>query len=218
MCRRLLIETPTGHFLLYSKPMIEATGFITAGGKSSRMGEDKAWLKLDGRTMIEHVIAAVSPVTNELAIIANSPAYRRLGLPVFADSNPGIGPLEAIRTALYNSRTSHVILVGCDLPFITPDLLKLLVSIPGDHCATVPTGADGKLEPLCAIYCRDALKAVTGLIGEGERKVSLLFDRVTTRFVSFEEFSHLNGAESFFENVNTPEDYALAGDKLRRRS
>ena len=52
-------RTPTGHFLLYSKPMIEATGFITAGGKSSRMGEDKAWLKLGGRTMIEHVIAAV---------------------------------------------------------------------------------------------------------------------------------------------------------------
>ena len=90
------------------------------------------------------------------------------------------------------------------------------MSIAGDHWATVPTGADGKLEPLCAIYCRDALKAVTDLISEGERKVSLLFDRVTTRFVAFDEFSHLNGAESFFENVNTPEDYTLAGDKLRQ--
>jgi len=197
--------------------MIEATGFITAGGKSSRMGEDKAWLQLGGRAMIEHVIAAVSHVTNELAIIANSPAYRRLGYRVFADSNPGIGPLEAIRTALSNSRTSHVILVGCDLPFITPDLLKLLVSASEDHCATVPTGADGNLEPLCAIYCCDALSAVTDLIREGERKVRLLFDRVTTRFVGFNELSHLQGAESFFENVNTREDYTLALDRLRRR-
>jgi molybdopterin-guanine dinucleotide biosynthesis protein A len=196
--------------------MIEATGFITAGGKSSRMGEDKAWLQLGGRAMIEHVIAAVSAVTNELAIIANSPAYRRLGFPVFADSSPGVGPLEAIRTALSNARTSHVILVGCDLPFITPDLLQLLVSISTDHCATVPIGADGKLEPLCAIYCCDALTATTDLIREGERKVSLLFARVPTRFVAFEELSHLIGAESFFENVNTPEDYTLALERLQR--
>ena len=198
--------------------MIEATGFITAGGKSSRMGEDKAWLTLGDRAMIEHVIAAVSPVTNELAIIANSPAYRRLGFQVFADSNPGTGPLEAIRTALSNSRTSHAILVGCDLPFITSDLLKLLLSTSVGNCATVPIGADGKLEPLCAIYCSDALTATTDLIREGERKVSLLFDRVPTRFVAFEELSQLKGAESFFENVNTPEDYTLARERLRQRS
>jgi molybdopterin-guanine dinucleotide biosynthesis protein A len=189
--------------------MIDATGFITAAGRSSRMGKDKAWLELGGRAMIEHVIAALVPVTTRVAIIANSLDYERLGFPVFADSHAGIGPLEAIRTALSNALASRVVLVGCDLPFVTSDLFKLLLSIPGDHYATVPVCADGKLEPLCA------LPAVTNLITQGERKVSPLFDRVPTRVVPFDELRDLLGSELFFENINTPDDYARAIETLR---
>lgn len=190
------------------------TGFIAAGGHSSRMGRDKAWLELGGRAMIEHIMAAVAPVTEKLAIIANSQAYERLGLPVFNDTYRDIGPLEAIRTALSNTDTPRVILVGCDLPFVTTDLFKLLLSIPGGHFATVPLGVDGTLEPLCAVYQRDALPEVTELIEEGVRKVSLLFDRVQTRLVAFEELRHLNGSSVFFENINTPEDYSRARERL----
>ncbi len=178
------------------------------------MGKDKAWLELGGRAMIEYVIAALVPVTTKVAIIANSLEYERLGFPVFADSHTGIGPLEAIRTALSNALTSRVVLVGCDLPFVTPDLFKLLLSIPGNHYATVPVDADGKLEPLCAIYCPEALPVVTDLITRGERKASLLFDQVATRFVAFDEMSHLAGSHLFFENINTPEDYARARETL----
>lgn len=182
------------------------------------MGTDKAWLELGGRAMIEQVIAALAPVTSSLAIIANSPEYARLGLPVFADKQTGVGPLEAIRTALANSATSRIVLVGCDLPFVTEDLFRLLLSIPGDHQAVVPIGADGKLEPLCAVYCAEVLSVVTDLIARGERKVSLLFDPILTRFVPFEEMLHLKGAELFFENVNTPQDYARASESLQTRS
>jgi molybdopterin-guanine dinucleotide biosynthesis protein A len=195
--------------------MIEATGFIAAGGRSSRMGKDKAWLELGGRAMIEYVIAALVSVTPKLAIIANSLEYERLGYPVFADLHSGIGPLEAIRTALSNAHTSRVVLVGCDLPFVTADLFNRLLSIPGNHYATVPVGADGKLEPLCAIYCAEALPVVTDLIYRGERKVSLLFDRVPTRLVPFHELRDLHGSELFFENINTPEDHARARETHR---
>jgi len=174
------------------------------------MGKDKAWLELGGRAMIEHVIAALVPVTARVAIIANSLEYERLGFPVFADSQTGIGPLEAIRAALSNALTSRVVLVGCDLPFVTADLFKLLLSIPGNQYATVPVGADGTLEPLCAIYGRQALPVVNDLISRGERKVSLLFDRVPTRLVPFDELRDLDGSELFFENINTLEDYARA--------
>ena len=88
--------------------------------------------------MIEKVIAALAPVTSALAIIANNPEYARLGLPVFADKQTGIGPLEAIRTALANSATSRIVLVGCDLPFVSEDLFRFLLKIPGDHQAVVP--------------------------------------------------------------------------------
>src|SRR6266404_3694915 len=84
--------------------MNEAAGFVTAGGRSSRMGKDKAWLELAGRPMIEHVIAALQPVTSSVSIVANDIEYTRLGLPVFADSQAGIGPLEAIRTTLKNTK------------------------------------------------------------------------------------------------------------------
>ena len=178
------------------------------------MGQDKSWLQLSGRSMIEHVISALAPATQTIGIIANRPEYLRLGLPLFADSYSDIGPLEAIRTALDNSPTSRVILVGCDLPFVTSDLFKLLLSIPGDQQATVPIGPDGKLEPLCAIYRREALPSVSDLIRQGDRKVSLLFERVSTRLVTFEELRHLSGADVFFENINTPADYSRALERL----
>jgi molybdenum cofactor guanylyltransferase len=194
--------------------MIDATGFITAGGRSSRMGKDKAWLELGGRAMIEYVIAALVPVTAKVAIIANSREYERLGFAVFADSQTGIGPLEAIRTALSNALTRRVMLVGCDLPFVTPDLFNRLLTIPGEHVALVPVDADGKLEPLCAIYGIEALPVVTDLITAGERKVSHLFDRVPTRLVPFDELRDLQRSELFFENINTPEDFARARERL----
>jgi molybdenum cofactor guanylyltransferase len=197
--------------------MINATGFITAGGRSSRMGTDKAWLELCGRAMIEQVIAALAPVTSSVAIIANSPEYARLGLPVFADEQTGVGPLEAIRTALANSATSRIVLVGCDLPFVTEDLFRFLLNLPGDHQAVVPVGADGKLEPLCGVYAAEVLPLVTNLIARGGRKVSLLFDLIPTLVVPFDELRHIKGAELFFENVNTPEDYARATESLLRQ-
>ncbi|MEW6127750.1 MAG: molybdenum cofactor guanylyltransferase [Acidobacteriota bacterium] len=221
------------------------SGFITAGGRSSRMGRDKAWLELDGRPMISRVIDALKPVTANLNIIANAEEYRRLGLPVFADVNTDVGPLEAIRAALANSPTEWVMLVGCDMPFVTWELFKFLIriAIEEDACqndestfassdprlltpdarlnsadlkpmAVVPLDAKGRLEPLCALYARAALPAVTQLIESGERKVSELFERINTRRVRFAELEDLANAELFFENVNTPEDYEKAKKSL----
>jgi molybdopterin-guanine dinucleotide biosynthesis protein A len=187
--------------------MSDVSSFITAGGRSSRMGTDKAWLELDGRPMIEHVIAAVQPVTSTVAIIANKPEYQRLGYPLFADSQSGIGPLEALRIALSNTATDRVILVACDLPFVKSALFRFLIEASHQHQATVPIGPDGKLEPLCAVYHRDALNVVSDLIVEGQRKIGLVFDRIATRVIAFAELAHLSGADRFFANINTPEDY-----------
>lgn len=196
--------------LILEDEMMNASGFVTAGGRSSRMGKDKAWLDLGGQSMIERVIAALTPVTASVSIIANGLEYARLGFPVFADIQQGIGPLEAIRTALANTHSARAVLVGCDLPFVTTELFRFLLNIGGDYQVVLPVGPDGKLESLCAIYCKQMLPMVTELIESGERKVSLLFDRVATRFVVFEELCHLRGSELFFENVNTPTDYARA--------
>jgi molybdopterin-guanine dinucleotide biosynthesis protein A len=182
------------------------------------MGKDKAWLEIAGRPMIEHVIAALQPVTTSVAIIANDSEYARLGLPVLPDSQSGIGPLEAIRISLLNTKGPRALLVGCDLPFVTSELFRFLVSLDGPYEAVVPMSANEKLEPLCAIYCTSSLNDVDKLIEAGERKISLLYDRIATRFVRFEELQHLAGSELFFNNVNTPGDYAKAVENFNKTS
>jgi molybdopterin-guanine dinucleotide biosynthesis protein A len=96
---------------------MDVHGFVTAGGRSSRMGRDKAWLELDGRPMIQRVIEQLLLVVPSVTVIANDPEYDRLGLPVVADRNQAVGPLEAIRVALASSLAPSVLLVACDLPF-----------------------------------------------------------------------------------------------------
>lgn len=195
---------------------MSVTGFITAGGLSSRMGRDKAWLRLGDKTLIEHIIDALTPVTSSVAIIANKSEYHRLGLPVFADTNREVGPLEAIRTALANAMTPRIILTGCDMPFLTSELFKFLIALPTEDQAVVPTSLDGMLEPLCAIYSTQALESVTEIIERGERKVSRLFESVPTRIVSFDEIRHLSDSSLFFENINTPEEYHAAIEKTAK--
>jgi molybdopterin-guanine dinucleotide biosynthesis protein A len=193
---------------------MRATGFVTAGGRSSRMGRDKAWLNLGGRPMIERVIAAIKPVTSAIHIIANREDYMQFGFPVFADENEGIGPLEAIRLALTKSWTRLVIVVGCDLPFLRAELFEYLLAAIDKNYAAIPISADGKFEPLAAVYSTEALNEVTELIAGGKYKVSRLFERLPTRFVPFAEIKNLSGSSLFFENVNTPEQYEAALKRL----
>jgi molybdopterin-guanine dinucleotide biosynthesis protein A len=196
---------------------MDVSGFITAGGRSSRMRRDKAWLELEGRPIICRIIASLAPVASPVTIIANSDEYHRLGLRVVADTHKDVGPLEAIRTALANSPTRRALLVGCDLPFVTTELFRFLIQTSGDYEATVPAGLDDRLQPLCAVYSTEAQESVTSLILSGHRKVSSLFERVRTQVVPFDHMRHLRGAELFFENVNTPEEYARAVKTVERR-
>jgi molybdopterin-guanine dinucleotide biosynthesis protein A len=197
------------------KKPIPVTGFVTAGGRSSRMGKDKAWLRLGGSTLVERVIAAVRPVTASVSIIANDDKYKELGLEVFADRNEGVGPLEAIRTALANSQTRLALVVGCDLPFVSTELLGYMIEASDTYDAVVPLGPDDRFEPLCALYSTGVLETVTALIVEGERRVSPLFERVRTRFIPFHEIARLNGSAHFFMNINTPADYLKARELMR---
>src|SRR5262245_32996927 len=185
-------------------------GFVTAGGRSSRMGRDKAWLELGGRPMIAHVLDALRPVVTDIAVIANRDEYGALGVQIVPDTNRGIGPIEAVRTSLAASRCDRVLLVGCDLPFVTSDLFSYLSNQAGRYQSVVPLDRDNMPEPLCAIYSRSSLPEVERMIEAGEFKISPLFERVDTLFVGFDELSGLRGADLFFENINTPDEYERA--------
>ena len=190
--------------------MIE--GFILVGGASSRMGSDKARLRLGGRTFVERIAAALSFVTERVSVVgARQEEAAAWQLPVAPDVYEKWGALGGLHAALVAARAPWAAVVACDLPLVTGELFARLASLRENFEAVVPVQPDARLQPLCALYavgpCR---KVAEELIASGERRPRALVRRVATREVEPRELSDIAGASLFFMNVNTPEDYALA--------
>jgi molybdopterin-guanine dinucleotide biosynthesis protein A len=193
-------------------------GFVLAGGRSSRMGKDKAKLVLGGQTFIERIALELSAVASAVTIVGSnrvrqSDGFKLSGqtLPVVPDVFKEWGALGGLHAALSATRADWALVVACDLPFVTRDLFLRLADLRSDHDAVVPLQGDRRPQPLCAFYrtasCREASEK---LIKAGERRPLTLLQSVRTAWVAFEELADINGASRFFENVNTPEDYARA--------
>jgi molybdenum cofactor guanylyltransferase len=209
-------------------------GFIQAGGRSSRMKQDKAWLEVNGITMIERVIAAAGPAAGRLGIIVNAAnpqveRYGRLaetcGVGVIFDLHEHLGPLGGIHTALMHCGAGESALVlACDLPFITTEWLSFLCGVhqgenpqSGIHnpqSITVPLDQSNRPQPLAAIYDQSLEATVGQMLAANELRVDSLYPRVSTRRIDFAEFAHLRDAERFFINVNTPEEYRAARRRI----
>ncbi|MDQ3012790.1 MAG: molybdenum cofactor guanylyltransferase [Acidobacteriota bacterium] len=193
--------------------------FIQAGGRSSRMGADKAWLSVVGHPMIEHVLAAAEPVAASLSIIisADNPNAKRYcklaegrGARLLDDLHDHLGPLGGIHTALNNCEAGDAALIlACDLPFLTSEFLALLCQKhqSGEAQITVPLDAEGRPQPLVAIYKQSCLLMVEEQLATGRLRVDRLFDVFPTTRIAYSGFAHLPGAAQFFRNLNSPGDY-----------
>lgn len=116
----------------------DITGIILAGGKSSRMGQNKALLDFKGKTVIEHVISTVSNLFNRVIIITNSPAdYTHLGFEIFTDFYANLGPLAGIHSGLVNSKTERNFIISCDIPLVTSDVINYICNRKTDEPITV---------------------------------------------------------------------------------
>jgi len=209
-------------------------GFIQAGGRSSRMKLDKAWLDIDGVSMIERTVAAAKPAAGRLGIIVNAAnpqieRYERLAescdARLILDLHEHFGPLGGIHTALTHCGAGEsALILACDLPFITTEFLSFLCNVhqgenpqsqsPNPQSITVPLDQSNRLQPLAAIYDQSLEAVVSQMLAADELKVDLIHSRVPTRRVGFVEFSHLRVAERFFINVNTPEEYQVAVGRI----
>jgi molybdopterin-guanine dinucleotide biosynthesis protein A len=191
---------------------MEAEGFILAGGASSRMGEDKSLLRLDGQTFVESAAEALRAVATRVSVVSSRQGAGSHGLPVVEDLRAGLGALGGLHAALASCRAEWAAVVACDLPFVTGELLARLFAECTDVTdAVVPAQEDGRVQPLCALYrSRACVGEVAGMIREGELRPRVLLARVRSRLVAFEELRDLEGSARFFLNVNTPEDYARA--------
>ncbi|HVF86189.1 MAG TPA: molybdenum cofactor guanylyltransferase [Pyrinomonadaceae bacterium] len=197
--------------------MPEIDGFILAGGASSRMGTDKAHLRLGGRTLVECVAAALGAIAKRVAVVSAKPDAGSWDLPVVRDVHHGLGAMGGLHAALCAGQTEWVAVVSCDLPFVTGEVFARLTTYTDELSdAVVPVQTDGRVQPLCALYRRTAcLKVVEELIQSGEFRPRVLVRRVRTRVVTTDELSDVSGATRFFINVNTPEDYSRAQALLK---
>jgi len=192
--------------------MLEVEGFILVGGASSRMGTDKALLRLGGLSFVERIHTALNAITPKTSLVGALEAQRsRPLLPTVPDVHVKWGALGGLHAALAACQAEWAIVAACDLPFVTGELFVRLASLRENFDAVVPVQPDGRHQPLCALYRTGATRILAAqLIAEGERRPRALFETLRTRHVAFEELQDLDGADRFFTNVNTPEDYANA--------
>ncbi|MCS6815908.1 MAG: molybdenum cofactor guanylyltransferase [Blastocatellia bacterium] len=197
------------------------SAFIQAGGGSTRMGRNKALLPIGGRPCLEWVITAARAVTAEITVVTSDPQVgtfcREQGIALAADHYCGIGPLAGLHIALSRCQKEAALILACDLPFLTGEFLGLLRDSFHEAEAIVPLDARGRPQPLCAIYSVACLPLVTDLIEQGERRMNRVLEHLAVRFLAFSAIAHLPGAENFFWDLDTPEDYWRAQQRFHQR-
>jgi molybdopterin-guanine dinucleotide biosynthesis protein A len=192
------------------RPPRDLDGFILAGGASRRMGADKALVELGGRTLIEHVAAALAPVVGRLEVVGGEASGRaRLGLETVPDRWPGQGALGGVGTALARARGERALVVACDLPFVSSPLLGYLAGLVDPADLTLCRTAAGP-QPLCAVYRRSCLGAVERLVRAGRLRMGGLLAEVTVRVVAEEELVRVGLSPARLANLNTPEELERA--------
>jgi molybdopterin-guanine dinucleotide biosynthesis protein A len=188
----------------------QLTGFVLAGGKSTRMGQDKAAVTLNGRTLLEHTLAALREVCGDIAILGKHALYGALG-PVYEDIFPECGPLSGIHAALTNSQTKFNLIIAVDTPFLSSAFLSYMAerAIATDSVITTPE-INGYTQPLCTVYSRDFLPIAEQALRSGNYKIVPLFPKDKTLVIHEPELRQFAFAADMFENLNTPDDLARA--------
>lgn len=183
---------------------------VMAGGKSRRMGQDKAWLDLgDGRPIVRRVVDVLREVADEVFIVANDERFASLGLRVVPDRYPDGGVLGGIATGVAAAAHDRVLVAACDMPFLSPAVFRLLVARSGGAEAVIPVvGADQ--EALHALYTKACLPAMERALASGRRRVISFFGDVRLRVVEEAELRAVDPELRSFTNLNTPEELAAA--------
>ncbi len=191
-------------------------GVLLAGGRSSRFGTNKALALLDGKPLIEHVAETLSHLFSELLLVTNTPdTYQFLGWPMTGDIIKNSGPLAGIHAALHTVVAPRAFVIACDMPLVDERLVRYLCSLADDWDAVVPRLAKG-LEPLCAVYHKNALPVITENLNRQQRKISKTFAQLRTRKVKKKEILAVTGDEKIFWNINRPDDLAAISRKTKK--
>ncbi len=194
--------------------MRKVTGIVLAGGNSSRMGTDKAFVHVEGRRIIDHVLLAFKRLFEEIIIVTNSPeAFRDLGVRIETDAIKGAGPLGGLYTGLRAAQSERCFAVACDMPFINEALVKYMTDITG-YDVVVPMIRD-RYEPLFACYSAKCADYAWEQIQRGRFKISDMLPQADIRIVREEEIRIFDKELRSFININTREELLRYGNQSR---
>lgn len=228
--RRMTEDEGKSHDICPSSLVIrQASGIVLAGGKSRRMGRDKAFLEVGGVPLIARVLERVQRVCAEVIIIANdADAYARFGVRVVSDVYPGKGSLGGIYSGLLAARAEHALVVACDLPFLNEALLRYLISLAPQADVIIPRAytprgrardvtryeeldvKESGLQATHAIYSKRCLEPIRARLLANDLRIINFFDEVRVRVVEPDEVARFDPEGWTFFNVNTPEDLHVA--------
>ena len=188
----------------------DVTAFILAGGKSTRMGSDKAFLELKGRTLLARSLETVRGLTPETIIVGERSKFAPFGF-VVEDVFRDRGPLGGIHAALAATATDLNLILAVDLPFVDAALLKYILKQAAGNAAviTVPRTGDG-WQPLCAVYRREFGPIAERALLQGRNKIDPLFAEVTAAAIEEADLVRRGFSANMFRNLNTPEEWEQA--------
>lgn len=189
-------------------------GYVLAGGKSSRMGTDKAFLKIGEKTFIENAVEILKPNCQKVTLVLNNSQTDfaeklPFQIPKIFDIYENRGALGGIHAALKDCKTEFAVILAVDLPFVTSDVIAKLykiISLEEEISAVVPRQSDERLQPLCAIYrVKNCLLKLEEILSNfNSASVRDLLFTVKTEIVNAEK---LSDKENLFANLNYFNDY-----------
>jgi molybdenum cofactor guanylyltransferase len=208
--RTLLAECLPVELRLYHAWMEDLAAFVLAGGLSTRMGTDKAFLELSGRSLLENALGLVRSVCADVHIVGSPAKFSSFG-PVVSDIFGNRGPLGGIHAALSASTAELNLIIAVDLPFLDRRFLRYLVKTSAESTAlvTVPR-LNGRYEPLCGVYRKPFGEFADAALEMGRNKIDALFSQTSVRPIEDDEFAANNFVPLMFRNVNTPEEWERA--------
>lgn len=191
--------------------MEKRTAIILAGGKSSRIGRNKALLKIENEVLIEQTVKKMKLIAEETILVTNQPElYSNLQIKCVTDEVKGKGPLGGLYSGLKSSTTWHNFIVACDMPFIEPDIIKYMFEEARDFDVVVPC-IRNNLEPLHAIYSKNCIEPIEKCLFASQYRLVSFYPDVKVKYLTEHKLASYNLSKVFF-NINTEEDFIRISD------
>jgi molybdopterin-guanine dinucleotide biosynthesis protein A len=189
----------------------DVTAFVLAGGKSTRMGADKAFLQWGNETLLDRALRLAGTVAGAVRIVGDTKKFAGLAFAVVEDVYRDRGPLGGIHAALSNTASELNLMLAVDLPLMKSEFLAYLITQARESGAVVTVAnAGGGFQPLCAVYRREFADAAEESLRTGKNKIDPLFAKVRMRVIDEDELARAGFSAEIFRNVNTPEDLEQA--------